>query len=306
MIYSKLYRLGTPDTEWEVAHLFEHLVIKGFYTRCENKKLQTKLITWTGADTFVGVIFIDTIFYTKKLQTEFEDYLTHLPKFSEAAIRYAIATLEAESKVILSANDMSRLRKEVEKLRTTRWNMPIQSSWQENAPAPTLLTQRRSAKDFRDIVIIARLEALSADEQKLFLRAHILLRDIIHDSLGPIAGIYPLGGSYVLRRHDGAMAFMLGFTVSKNTTIRKIQELLAGAALTEVYDLEDIIKSHFKVFADEPIWQSAPVDYFRHTGIITTNQEVASLATANRMQSILGKVTFKVRRMTAEDDIHLT
>lgn len=304
MVWSKLYRLDTSDTEWEVAHLFEHLVIRRFYSTLKKIDIQSQLIAWTGGETFEGMIFIDTLFYTAELAAEFEKYITRLPEFSDSEILYSIATLEAEGRIILSIHDMTALRKEINKLHVREWNAPIVSFKQEDIPKSAILVEKRSAKDFRSIVIIVKIENLTADEQKLLLRAHILLRDIVYDLLGPIGSIYQDSDTPLIR-HEEDMAFMLGVTTSRNTSLKQIRERLSSAILTDVLDLEKTLKSHFTIFAGEPLWQNAPIDYFRQTGIITTNQEIASLATTDRMKSIIDKTSFEVRRMTAEDRVHL-
>lgn len=304
MIYSRLYRLDALDTEWQIVHLFEHLIIHSFYLMLKDKYIQSNFISWINGDTFEGVLFIDTLFYTHELANEFDTHIKNLPAFSEKDLHYALATLQAEDKIIMFSNDIPSLQKEINKLRQREWNTPIISFKPESVPKPIILAQRRSAKDFRDIVIVTKTEGMTLDEQKLLPRARILLMDITTDALAPISGIYPVGHSDIIRR-DEHMAFISGFTITKGTTLKDIRSILAGALPSKVFDLEKILKNHFEAFSNEPLWQNAPIDYFRTTGIITTNQEISSLATVDRVLSIIDKTSFEVWHMTADHKSYL-
>lgn len=304
MLYTKYYQKDTSDTEWQIAHLFEHLLIRGFYSMLEDKHIQSDFISWTNGDTFERVLFIDALFYTEELANEFDAYATNLPMFSEEDIFYALATLQAEDKIIISVNDMPALQNEVNKLRKRKWNTPMMSFTPESVPKPAILTEKRSAKDFRDIVVVTKSENLTPEEQRLLLRTRILLIDITNNTLAPISGLYQGGHSDIIRR-DEHMAFMSGYTITKGTTIKEIRNTLTDAFSPEVFDLEKVLKSHFDVFSNEPLWQNAPIDYFRATGIITTNQEVASLATVDRIRSIISKTSYEVWPMTADHKSYL-
>lgn len=50
MLTTTLHRLDTRDTSWFVAHLFEHLVIEGFYKYLEQESIDSRLFGWIEAD----------------------------------------------------------------------------------------------------------------------------------------------------------------------------------------------------------------------------------------------------------------
>lgn len=63
-----------------------------------------------------------------------------------------------------------------------------------------------------------------------------------------------------------------------------------------------LISSQFNEFAERPTWRSVVIDYYRHTGILTNNAYIASLATPERIDSILSKLKIHVRVMRKSDE----
>lgn len=295
MLYSKLYQLETHDTEWQIAHLFEHLLIRTFYAQLAHKMIPSEMISWVNGETFKDILFIDTLFYTKDLADEFNTYITKLPIFTQEEIAHSIAALQAEDKIILSINDTIALQNELQKLSQREWSTP-QLPRKEH-PQSAIITEKQSAKSFRDIVIITKAMNLTHDEQKVFLRLRILLVDLVANSLIPINGIYQGNDSSLALQHQD-MAFMTKYTVTKGTTLRQLNNALSNVISIEQARLEKIIKNHFEVFASEPTWQDMPIEYFRQTGIVTNNQEIAQLATPKTVKSILQKTSFEAVAMT--------
>lgn len=296
MVYSKLYQLDTSDSEWQVAHLFEHLVIHKFYSMLASKGVHSEMIAWVNGKTFENTVFVDTLFYTRVLADQFDTFVTNLPSFSDDEIAYGIATLQAEDKIILTVNNVLALQSELAKLSKRDWN--TRKLLKHGSSKQTILTEKQSAKDFRDIIIISKATNLTVTEQKVFLRLTILLMDVVTDSLSTIPGIYRGNDSDIVAQ-DKDMAFMTQYTITKGTALKQIQDAVSSATTVDDDHTKGVIDCHFKTFSAEPLWQGAPIEYFRQTGIITTNQEIAKLATFNVVKSILQKSSLEVQRMTS-------
>ena len=65
------------------------------------------------------------------------------------------------------------------------------------------------------------------------------------------------------------------------------------------------IKKHFEVFAEESIWTSLEIDYFRDTGITTTTKEISCLLSPDLVESIINKTSISCDITTEEELIHL-
>ncbi|HET6747105.1 MAG TPA: hypothetical protein VFH06_03305 [Candidatus Saccharimonadales bacterium] len=63
------------------------------------------------------------------------------------------------------------------------------------------------------------------------------------------------------------------------------------------------IAAQFEEFADRVTWKAFAIDYYRHTGIVTNTAYIASLATQERISTILPKIKIHVRSMGAEKQL---
>lgn len=304
MITTVFHRLDTSDTDWQVAHLFEHLFVTGFYKFLDGHSISLTLFGWMSAETFEDCIYIDAGFYDPRVGALMEKYISQQHTFSSGDITCALSQMQSEEKVLLSITDHQLLSNELKKLSKRLWDTSLRTK----SPGAQAIAVKRSAKDFKDVIVTVHADNLTPEEQKVFLRFHVVVIDVISEALVTKKGAYSHGNSPVALRDD-SMAYMSKFTM------RQDDQAMSLASLRDYIQaaLEDIkidtnmqtLERHFTVFAKEALWQSMPLEYYRSTGIITTNQEVASLATAERLASILTKLRVMTRRATSADDHHI-
>lgn len=293
MIATALYRLDVTDTQWQVSHLFEHMLIRGFFKLLNERDISSDLVGWVQADTFDDQIFIDTGFYNVSTQKIFNEYISRLPVFTDDDITYSIATIQAEDKLLITTSDTVKLGQEIEKLSHRAWNVDHVLS-QKIVARPLL--EQKVARKFRDIIIEVHANHLTKQEQKLLLRFRTILIDIAYEALATIPGIYQRGSSALALRGED-MAYMSHYTITRSTVnLKHIHKLLeqrfqayyVSSAMPAIHD-------HFTQYVQEPLWQAMPVEYFRDTGIITTVEEIASYATRETIESLMDKISFIVR-----------
>jgi hypothetical protein len=294
-------RLDTSDTQWQVAHLFEHLIIHDFFAHIERLGIDPSMIIWINGETFESQLYLDAVFYDKYHHGIFNSYIRNIPSFSDDSINYCLAAISAEGKINLTVEDRTKLTFELDKLRERKWNKTITDSKSEPLH---VLSERRSSKSFRDITIITSFLDLTEDEQKLLLRLRILAMDLATVALLPIPGIYHRGHSDMLR-NESDMAFMSQLTISRGTSVKHLQDHLKSVQTFLNHIDMDSIRKHFDAFNSEPLWQNAPIDYYRSTGIITTNDEIANLATRNNIISLFAKIKFTVRESVPDDSKYI-
>lgn len=303
MILTSVNRLDTSDTQWQVVHLFEHILINRFYSELERNNISPALAGWVQADAFEKQLFIETGFYNKKSQDLFNTFLMDKSGFTATEIERAIDVIQSEDKVSIAINSTTELASELQKLLDRSWNNAT-PSLNDNAKITPLAAKQRPGK-FRDITIETRATSLTADEQKLMLRLQTILIDIAFHALRSVPGAYSRGDSPLARQGD-AVGFLSHYTTPNDISTKSIQQLLSNTVSS--FDIEQhlsAINDHFTAYAKEPLWQAMSTDYYRETGIITSTAEVASLATKDTIQSLLSKVRYVVRPFTPQDGEHI-
>ncbi|HUC96233.1 MAG TPA: hypothetical protein VMR16_01030, partial [Candidatus Saccharimonadales bacterium] len=66
MLYTSLIKVDVSDIDWQVAHLFEHMVINSFYQKAVSDNIRTEMLGWVNGETFNEVLFFDIGFYDKE------------------------------------------------------------------------------------------------------------------------------------------------------------------------------------------------------------------------------------------------
>lgn len=300
MIYTFIYTLETDCYQWDVAHLFEHLVINDFFEAVSEHGINPALIGWIRADTFEDRIFIDCGFYQSEVANLFQEYIDDLPLFSEENISIGLKVMEAEDKVAVAILDKQMLNKNIFELSQIRWNADEQKA--AVGSKSELLQSRRAASKFRDITIGVYAEDLTKNEQILFLRFEVLLADIVIHMLRTNFHVYSRGSSPV-QKQDTIMGALIVFTLAKRPTILKDIKTLLELSIHN-FDVRQnwaAVNAHFKGFSSNELWKDFAVYYYRWTGINTTTDEIASFATQENISSVLHKIKFVVRASDADD-----
>lgn len=301
MITTVIHRLDVSDMQWHVSHLFEHLVIRGFLAMIDQEHERSELIGWVNGETFKEALYIDAGFYEPRLAELFEQYLGSLPVFSDAEIEHALRIASTEDRVTLEIKDRPAFVEQIATLSHRPWDEMLSGKSSVNVD---VVSETVAEEKFNDIALVAQVDSLSAEEQKVMLRLRTIVIDLVLCSLDK-HGVYPLGNSELAVRGD-AMAYMSLLTTGRDLDGDDIQ--YAVEDYVQTYDVDGAvpaIERHFEVFANEPLWQSIPIEYFRDTGISVTNREIASLATPEVIKSIFSKLHFTVRDAQEEDYAHI-
>lgn len=299
MITSRHHHLYIQHHDWNVAHLYEHLLIAGAKKYLEKHGFSKDFFGWISGETFEDYIFLDAFFYQKEAAECFDNYLETKPTFTDSDIAWATKCIEAEEKVTLHY-DAANVKHALNELNSHPWN--TQQSSTGNRAVNKIITPRPSAKDFRDISIVFGANDLTNVEQKVFLRLRPILVDITYSYLGSMMPLYERGTSPVARR--GSMEkFLTVYTIPRiNGRLISLQQQIEDHFHT--YPINKHTKeltAHFSGFASEQLWKDSATEYYRYTGIVTTTDEIASLATSETIAAILRKLYIRIRSATAHD-----
>ena len=301
MISTAFYKLDVRDTQWDVAHLFEHLLINSWHVNVVQNQYSDALFGWTRGGTFEDYIFLDVAFYDGHVAELFDTFIHSKPSFTIAEIEKSLAEIGAEEKAEFIITDMIALRQVLEKLshRLALGGFADNPS-QEN---PILILSKKKASRYRDIALTVTGNGLSDVEQMLFLRIKVLLIDIISCAMSRSYASYGRGHSALVRR-DESIAYMSKITLkrSQGTLARFTDNLRASIHDFPVEENWPQIAAHMKVYASEPLWRAVSIDYYRETGIIATPIEIANLATRENVQTLLSKVTVQAHPYSSTYD----
>lgn len=309
MLYTYIHHKEYKGASWDVAHLYEHLVTISFQSYLESLGMHPGLVGNTSGDTFEQVVFLRATFYDKHVANAYEHFLTAPSLINTSYTPQALAEIETEEQESFSLRNKKEFDAQLALL--------ISSPWVDNSQAKSteidessLLPQspfatKKSAKDFQDVVvaIYADNSNLDEDEQTLFLRLSAVLNDVISYAIRKEqSGSYHIGLSPI-SKDDGTMGSTQHIRFKRPVELKRIQEIAEQALhnITKQANMPLII-AHFNEFGGHTTWKNFIIDYYKHTGIVTSNEHIASLATAERTASIIAKLSVHVRLMRKGDE----
>jgi hypothetical protein len=300
MLSTHLHQKEYVDASYEVARLYEHLVIFSFYKHLESKQIQSELIGRVSGETFDSIIFLNANFYDPKIAYLYEEFLRSPLVIDEQLALRSLRKLEVEDKVKLIARDVSVLNQQLRALISTPWteNTSALTHALDNPKLPTSPIEiKKASKDFRNILIgvYAENNELDQDEQVLMLRLSAVIGDIIHFELREQLDCYYLEGSPIMK-DEGIIGNTYTYRFNKKVLIKTIEETIETKLQAfDVPSAMPLIELQFNEFASRQSWNNEAVDFCRNTGFVTSNEHIASLATLERVTSVVSKLKIHVK-----------
>lgn len=298
MLYSRHYQLDTTGFLWDSAHVYEHLVILGAKKYLHDHGINQDLLGWITGTTFENRLFIDAVFYLEGSAELFDAYMMDGISVSRQEVDDAVATVEAEEKSRL-VSDTSDLLDSLRGLQRQKWNTEVAV---EDGAQNSQVLLRPAAASFRDVSIGIGAENLSLEEQKVFLRLRPILQDIVSNYLSRDVVSYERGASPMFKADDASnMHFVIVATTRglSGNLARRADDLRRYLAEYPTRELWGDFQAHFAAFADEPLWKRAATEYYRTTGIVTTPEEIAGLASVTRIQGVFSKLQIRMHTTTS-------
>lgn len=298
MITTRHYQLDIRDCDWNIAHIYEHLLINKSHAVFFKHGINPDLFGWISGETFEEQLFLDAGFYEEKTAFLFDEFISVPHVFSEQEVRHSIATVEQEERAHTNIS-ATEIQSSLHKLRTKQWNTLLEHP-PKNTPKDVVL--KKAAKDFRDITIGIAAMHLSPNEEKVFLRCRPILSDIIFTHINSLMPAYQRGTSPAIKCEHNSKFFMI-FTINKASG--RMLELEASLKKhLNTYPVApnwEAFRAHFDGFASEELWRDSAVEYFRNTGIVTTPDEINHLATRPTIEKIFANLHIRIRTTTPDD-----
>lgn len=305
-----LYTLPVTNIEHEIAHLFEHLLLRKLNSKLASAHIVPTLEVSTKGETFADVVFIH--FSTPNAQAAdiFETFMAHRNKIDLKDVDIELQRIEIEERAILTIRDREELSSVLKELDT-------RSDWKDLATAasPAQLTthseliddsdiihKRKNAHSFRDLSVGFGINDASADEIALFSVMGHIVTDALYSSLNA-AGFYIYGNSLPYQEYNSASQHGIDhiiFGVKRNTeSNHDVQTIVDRTSneLAESYDIEKVrTKAHEIIDRPEFLTQAMEL-----LGIVVSTSHVKSLVTKENIDAMFNKMRFIVRP-TQESD----
>lgn len=291
MIYSSLHHFVTsPQHSHDAWHAVEHVLVfaaRRFLSERGNHVLD---IVDVGGQTFDGVIFLNGEFYSEKALADYELFWQH-PRIELGDVRRAIRSVELEERVDIAV-DPQALLVLVRQL-VQGGDCPLIDMTVKNAPHETI-----------DLRVDVVLESDNVAQQKVFLRLRPPLLDVIMSVVDQTGG-YDRGATVACRAR-GESEENVGFSHIVSAAAEVDQERLQNDLQTALDSLGAAecmyrLKRQFAAFAEAAWLKTAPIEYYRNTGTITSTEEIAELATSERLLQALRALRITVTPAEADD-----
>lgn len=302
-ISTGIYRLPVLATEFEIAHLYEHLLLRQFCQLLKQNNQPLCLSGWVNGETFEEYIFIDYGLYSPKTEHLLDEFLRTENKFNPADIDEELRVLQAENKAFLSVTSREQLLSQLHQLDKRQWaNLakdmsPAVMDSELKQQKPAILTLQPNAHSYRNVSVVFGVENITADELALFSRLTPIIYDIITHALRTKFYAYDRHFQFATRsrRHQAALGLAI-FTVQRGALQQKPAQLAITQALAEFKPANHAkaLSHYFEAFATTPNWHYFPVDYYRSSGVVVSRPYIRSLGTPQNVEDLFSRLKVKV------------
>lgn len=301
------FLLEINEADFEVAHLYEHLLIQSFKGRLKKLGLSPYLYGWVSGETFPGVMFIEYGLYSEEVEKIFLDHISTPHRIDMKLLDIELLRIQAESRSVMGTYDKALVMKQLNLLDAASFANAADILNVRIIPPVTrsqdALTLRRSKKDFRDMTITIGVARASEEEMALFFRLIPLLADAVNDVLFD-KGLYEQEVSWPIRNviHNSILFYSL-YSIKRNTSNNTEIQRLVRKAIQSIDIASHIgeLNAYKAGFLTTPNWHTFPIDYYRHTQVLTSRNFVAEQLTAHKIASIIKKVEVRVSPTKPED-----
>ncbi len=296
-----LYSKPLNDVGWDVAHLYEHLVIARFKKYVHDKGYSGALYGWVSGETFPAVIFIEAGFYDPAVKSLFDTFMQ-----SEADARidlsmldHELERLQAEEQAVVKKIDLLQLKSDLLRLdaqpfldheKTTSASLALATT---NKHTGSSLALEPTPNLFVTNTVIVSLSDASTEDNALFLRLTPPLFAIIEEAVNAAGGYvltYEDTPSYNQSRHGVYEVAQVSFRSTRYDSEALGTELTKAIACFDAHSRLDALNAYREGFEKTETWSTLPIDYYRSTGILTSRHQIATNFTPEKVTDVIRRV----------------
>lgn len=306
-IIRTLYYKDIWDTDYEIAHLFEHITIHNFKRILRQMEYIDGIWGWLSGDTFTKTMFLDAGFYDKDAFMKYVNFIEQPQVITEEIVRHEIRRMEAEDDVIISYNTTEVMRRLNELNHRSYKSISGKSDIffhcekepLKKNPKSEHLIAKRSKKDFQNFSVKIGIENPTDIEKAIFLRLNVIASDVVGEVLNSLTAYgHHFDGPLFNEKVADVIFEYLELCIKKTQYNEKTIKDKIMYRLKEVdfsdnkEELKSFIRGYYKDSADD-----FPIEYYRSTGILTSKYHVYKLFTPKNVQAAWDKLEIKVEKL---------
>lgn len=304
-----IYHLDVHDADFEVAHLYEHLVIATFKARLEKHGFSRYLFGWMSGEAFSDVMFIEYGVYDQAVETLLREFIASNQRYDRALIDQELLRIQSEVSSTLGEIDRDKLMgalDELEHLDFIDHRSDIATSFissPKKRGTSEILPLTRNKKKFRTIALSFGLREMSAADMGIFMRLRPLILDACDDFMfttGAYAGEVTQG--FNLPDNDG-LAVIASYTTMRGQTVAAMEAGVRESLEQLVFALKEhptALKKYYDGFQSTPNWHTFAIEYYRYAGVLASRKEIARASTIDSLLSLLERLELRAQEMTPE------
>lgn len=305
-----LLHLNLGNTNFDVAHLYEHMLIETFKRSLEDHGISKYLFGWISGETFHDILFIEYGFYNPKTEQLFLDFMQSNSRINYNLLDIELERIQAEDSSIIVTIDKDAilsLLKKIDQLVFINHRddfIPTKIRTPSNNSDSKILEMKRAKKQFREVAISFGIRDITSQDLQILLRLRPLVLDAIDTSLFNM-GAYGIDTSLTACHPDLSLTFVISaYNIRrKGIALKQINEKIRKNIMGLADDIQkhsDEITDYMSGFVTTPNWHSFPIDYYRYTGMITSKNNIRKLFTPENIIALLAKLEISVTTATAD------
>lgn len=306
-MYSYVYYKHYTEASYDVAHLYEHLVVHAFMAHLESKGFPAGLVGDVSGETFHNVIFLRTTFYDKRVARMFDSFIESLAYGSTSAATWEVLLeeLENESDVVIKPRERARIDTELAYLQALPWydsaKKPSFDIHESGLPATPFVVRPRKKSSTLNAAISIYSTKLNNAEYVLYLGLAGLIGDAVEWRIRKVLHGYPMHDVPIVA-DDSLVGSRCDMRFCDDITLESItsEAQHALAIITEPGSYR-LLEAYLHEHATHPYWVPYTIDYYRHTGVIAGPQYIGSYISPGHVHSVLSKLHVHVRSLEADE-----
>lgn len=290
----KLHSYHNLPFTHDMCHLFEHVIIRVFLLRAQRKGQHRAFIGAINGHTIESSLFFEIEVHDPKSLQLFEQVLADNTVFSEDIIHQSLRHIEAETKSIITVNDMKKLSEDLSLV-----SKYINNTATDVSLVHSQLTVKEAKDSFWDITVSAGISNTDERSTKAFYCLYPVVMDIVRDAYFDTVSAYPATAASFAAYYDGSEASQ-SFTISRSIdTVDadvKIDDQLHSFGVSQY---SENIAQMANSFRSDSTFAFLPLYCYEKTEFISTIEELASLITVDNLTNLLNNIKISI---TIQDD----
>lgn len=310
-IHTGIYHIPLDGIDFDVAHIYEHLIIQTFRRSLRDLGFSQYLFGWVNGETFHDVLFIEYGIYNPKIEKAFKKFMSKPQRINFEYLDNELVRIQAEEMRTIDALDKDALIEQLRHLDNEPFldhdhNIETVFTQRPTDHAPSeIISMHNSKSDFKDITVMLGAQNMTAEEKLAYLRFAPILHEVIDDCLFAL-GAYAANSSWAIDKptHNGMLIAAIHTIRRGSYTNKQVEQGLLdslSALKTDLQNHPKELRHYIDGFVTTPNWNSFPIDYYRHTGIITSKKNIAKSFTPAILNTLIPKIKVSVSNTSQND-----